>query len=209
MSKHVLLRAFAVFAGIVALFTVGFGSASAATGPGGFTILYASHGDEAHHCTSIGNDGTTEGIICADIVTSSTSGSFPYYSSGQVEAYCQTISSGAVVQCANINEVVGIFDPARHVVLGSRFCGHTDGACPVGRVDESTGSGLSNGDFYWTSDTGCDTNPDSSYVNWSEVLGTGETTIELPHSDKTLALDPGAGANDGDDYSSGHYYVCL
>jgi len=44
--------------------------ASAATGTDGFTILYASQGNIAHHCEVIGSDSYgSEAIVCVDILT--------------------------------------------------------------------------------------------------------------------------------------------
>lgn len=168
--------------------------ASAATGPDGFTILYASQGAVAHKCEVVGTRDQygNEGVVCADLFTSSD-GAGHYFVRGDVETYCQN-SSNVVVECASMESVsqltAGNGVSTRSPILG---CGHALGACPVGRWNTYSD------DFEYSTNSGCASNPDSLNQVWN-IDWMGGTFIELPHSDKTVA--PSA------NWSTGHYYIC-
>jgi hypothetical protein len=175
-------------------------SASAATGPDGFTILDASAGDEAHVCLILGTDDDYhEAIVCVDINTK-VSGDEALIQ-GQVEAYCQD-DNGTVVQCANIMSAGEISSVGGVWKEYAADCGHSLGSCPTGReyayspwMDDGTEAG----------ESGCASNPVEAL--WSIAFG-GDTTIELPGSDDSYTLgnsDPNDGANE----STGHYYICY
>jgi hypothetical protein len=175
-------------------------TASAATGAGGFTILDASAGDQAHVCHILGTDDDYhEAVVCVDINTE-VSGT-QVLVQGQLEAYCQD-DNGTVVQCANImdgGEIAGVGGVWYQYAAD---CGHSLGACPTGReyaYSPWMGDGTEAGE------SGCASN--TSEALWSIAVGVA-TTIELPGSDDSYTLsdtDPNDGANE----STGHYYICY
>jgi hypothetical protein len=191
---------------VVAIGTVT--SASAAALP----ILHSSSsttGQEAHQCQVIGNDGTTQAVVCADILTGvydadSGEGS---YARDQVEAYCQTISTGAVVQCADVLVTYGLNsaanDSAYPDISSDVECGHAYGACSTGR---NVWSNVTY-DYPWSkwTSSNCDSNVNGESSVWSVIYGGNDTIIELPKSDKSVALTTG---NDGGNEISGHYFIC-
>jgi hypothetical protein len=168
--------------------------ANAATGPDGFTILYASQGQGAHKCEVVGTRDQygNEGVVCADLFTSSD-GAGHYFVRGNVETYCQN-SANVVVQCAGMESVswltAGNGVSTHTPVFG---CGHAAGACPVGRWNNYTDG------FEYSTNSGCASNPDSLNQVWNIDWIAG-TFIELPQSDKTVT--PSA------NWSTGHYYIC-
>jgi hypothetical protein len=178
--------------------------ASAATGTDGFTILYADYGDSAHHCTVVGTpvDGY-EAVVCADIITSEVDSS-DYDAYGQIEAYCQT-TKGVMVECAQIYAYNQFYSASGDAFTGGDLiCGHASGACSSGRNEIST---MNEGEIHYTSNSGCSSEPDSDHDVWTEVLA--GTAIELPVSDHKVLVESGSGANDGNSFTSGHYYVCA
>ncbi|HEX3514571.1 MAG TPA: hypothetical protein VHT26_11285 [Trebonia sp.] len=157
-----------------------------------------TEGYTVHSCKVIGSADGYQAVVCSDILTGFADAN-DYYAKGQIEVYCQT-DSGTAVQCANIY-AEGVFADAGGDRLdsGSYACGHAYGACPSSRVV------ISEGQVDYPTNTQCD---DDSYSNvWTVVYG-GNTQIELPKSDDTIELDASNG-NDGINYSSGHYLVCL
>jgi hypothetical protein len=176
-------------------------SASAATGAGGFTILDASAGNEAHVCLILGTDDDYhEAIVCVDIYTRVSGDNAQI--EGRVESYCQD-DNGTVIQCANIMSAGEIASAGGVWTEYAAGCGHSLGACPSGR-EYATSS-------YWMDDgteageSGCASN--TAEAIWSIAFGIS-TTIELPGSDDSYTLsntDP----NDGVNESTGHYYVCY
>jgi hypothetical protein len=168
--------------------------ANAATGPDGFTILYASQGQGAHKCEVVGTRDQygNEGVVCADLFTSSD-GAGHYFVRGNVETYCQN-SANVVVQCAGMESVswltAGNSVSTHTPIFG---CGHAAGACPVGRLNNYTDG------FEYSTNSGCTSNPDSLNQVWNIDWIAG-TFIELPKSDKTVT--PSA------NWSTGHYYIC-
>jgi hypothetical protein len=175
-------------------------TASAATGEGGFTILNASAGNEAHVCTILGTDDDYhEAIVCVDINTK-VSGD-QVLVQGQLEAYCQD-DNGTVVQCANITDGGEISSTGGVWSEYAADCGHSLGPCPTGR-EYAHSSWM--GDGTEAGESGCASN--TSEALWSIAVGVS-TTIELPGSDDSYTLsntDP----NDGSNESTGHYYICY
>ena len=180
-------------------------SANAETGTGGITIVAAGSPDgQIHHCSVVGTpaDGY-QAVICADISTSQTDSSQDYEATGAIEVLCET-TSGVAVRCANI-DIEGVFanGTGNNMDAGWWGCGHSLGACPSGRKIISEGR-INYSGSDWPS---CQNNPNSNFDLWTVVYG-GTTQIELPVSDKYVTLGAGSGANDGSNFSTGHYYVC-
>ena len=181
-------------------------SASADTGTGGVPIVVAgSSGGQIHHCTVVGQpaDGY-QAVICADINTSQTDSARDYEATGAIEVLCET-TSGVTVQCANI-DIEGVFAngvSSTDKDAGWWGCGHSLGDCPTGRKIITEGRINYSGSAY----PACLDNPNSNFDLWTVVYG-GTTQIELPVSDKYVTLGAGSGANDGSNFSTGHYYVC-
>lgn len=165
--------------------------ASAATGTDGFTILYASQGNIAHHCEVIGSDSYgSEAIVCADILTGT--GSTDYWSRAQIEAFCY--KNGVTEQCAQV-DVTGTWanGTGKNYGMGQWVCGHQFGACATGRNNVISGA------LYYSSASGCSSETNSTYDVWT--VATQGTEIELPVSAKWVYL--------GSNYSTGHYWVCA
>ena len=173
----------------------------------GFPILYASTGQEAHECTIIGsaedsNIGeTVQGVVCADIVTSSGSGG--YDALAQIELICQT-TEGATVQCADAITTAELSNASGGVVetSGAWQCGHSYGPCATGRDYVKTINYT-----YADSMSDCTTNPGADTDTWALAVGSGSTEIELPGSDDWVSLSS-ANADDGANQSTGHHYIC-
>jgi hypothetical protein len=173
----------------------------------GLPILYASAGQQAHVCTVIGSaedsniDETVEGVVCADIVTSSGSGG--YSALAQIELICQT-TEGATVQCADAITTAELSDEPGGVVetSGAWQCGHTYGPCATGRNYVKT----INYSYSDTSMSACSANTGAATDTWGLAVGGGDTKIELPGSDDWVSLSS-ANADDGANQSTGHYYI--
>ena len=141
-------------------------TASAATGAGGFTILDASAGNEAHVCHILGTDDDYhEAVVCVDINTK-VSGDEALIQ-GQVEAYCQD-DNGTVVQCANIMSAGEVSSGGGVWSEYAADCGHSLGSCPAGReyaysswMDDGTEAG----------ESGCSSNTAKRKRRWA-----GKTT---------------------------------
>ena len=183
-------------------------SSTGVTDAGGVPILYAGSGKEAHECTIIGSaedssiGSTVQGLVCADIVTSTGSGG-GYMALGQIEIYCQT-PEGATVQCADAVTTAELANASAGVVetSGSWQCGHSYGPCATGRnyvktIDSTYSASLSD----------CSSNVSDNTDTWGIAVGGGSTEIELPGSDDWVSLTS-ANANDGGSQSSGHFYIC-
>jgi hypothetical protein len=174
--------------------------ASADTGAGGFTILDASAGNQAHVCHILGTDDDYhEAIVCVDINTK-VSGE-QVLVQGQVEAYCQD-DNGTVIQCANIMSGGEISGTGGVWSEYAADCGHSLGSCPTGRKD-ATSSWM--GDGTESGESGCASN--TAEALWAIAVGVS-TTIELPGSDDSYTLSNTA-PNDGANESTGHYYICY
>lgn len=91
-----------------------------------------------HSCKSLGNDGITQAIVCADVIDDSAQG--PGWVEIKVEAMCQNLSLTTFYpQCADIS--LGYGADATNQLVGAvdytHWCGHTAGPCPTGRLIES------------------------------------------------------------------------
>jgi hypothetical protein len=187
-----LCKLAAILFAVVGVTVAAITPASAATGTDGFTILYASEGNIAHHCEIIGSDSDgNEGIVCVDILTGT--GSDYYWARAQIEAFCYNNSQP--VQCAQV-DVTGTWANGADADsgIGQSVCGHQWGACSTGR------NYFSGRAIYYTSASGCSSEPNSTYDVWT-VATTPGTQIELPKSAKWVYLPS--------NYSTGHYYVCA
>lgn len=123
-------RAAALAAGALALSlgmfaAAGPASAAAAVSPSAGQIVTPLA--SMHTCEAAGNDGTTQGVFCADIVGYSD-GTFSY----QVEAMCQNLFTHSYPQCADVNYAFE-GDSSVYGLLwsGTAHCGHTAPACPA------------------------------------------------------------------------------
>jgi serine/threonine-protein kinase len=175
----------------------------------GFPILYASAGDQAHVCAVIGSaydsnvSATVEGVVCADILTAGGSGG--YTAQAQLELLCQTTTTDADVQCADVIAQGELSNDAGSVVAstGDYQCGHSSGACATGRNYVKTGTYSYSG----FSMSNCTSNAGAATDTWGLALGGGDTKIELPGSDDWVSLST-SNADDGGNQSTGHNYVC-
>ena len=183
-------------------------SADAATGADGFTIINASHyaNDKTvvHLCRILGTDDDYhEAVLCVDINTMTYDGEA--FAQGEVEALCQD-DNGDPVQCANITVEGEFADGTGTTSTYYAYCGHQHGACPTGRLyDYVSTDWLATGA---EGDGSCGKNADSDANFWSIANGI-YTTIELPGSGDTYTLDADTAANDGNNLSTGHYYICY
>jgi serine/threonine protein kinase len=183
-------------------------SSAPVTDADGLPVLHASADQMAHECVVIGSaydsntGGTVEGVVCADILTSSASGH--YVAQGQLELICQT-TAGADVQCADAIADGELSNEADGVVAstGAYQCGHSYGACSAGRNYVKTGSYSYSG----ISDSDCSSNTSSATDAWALAVGNGSTKIELPGSDDWVSLSS-SNADDGANQSTGHHYIC-
>jgi hypothetical protein len=183
-------------------------SSGTVTDAGGLPVLSASTGQQANQCVVIGSatdssiDATVQGVVCADIITATTSGG--YTAQGQIQAYCQT-PAAVDVQCADViaegelaNEENGVVE-----TTGSYQCGHSYGSCSTGRNYIKTGI------FSYSGFTDSDCSSSTNLITdlWSLAVGNDTTQIELPGSDKWVDLSA-ANENDNPSQSTGHYYIC-
>jgi hypothetical protein len=102
ITRHV--RRAALLAGAVLAASAGILSASAMTAsasvtPPNSTVIF-------HTCTGIGNDGTTRGVLCADLLSFPNGRGTTYF--GRNEVYCQNLRSRGYVRCAGIHETPAI-----------------------------------------------------------------------------------------------------
>jgi serine/threonine protein kinase, bacterial len=178
-------------------------SATTVTDAGGLPVLYADEAQEAHICTVIGSAydgdsgvrGTVQGVVCADILTSSDSGG--YTAQGQLEVLCET-PAGVDVECADAIAQGELDNAAGGVAAytAAYQCGHSYGACATGRNYVKTGSYSYSG----TSVSSCWSNYGSATDAWALAVGGGSTRIELPGSDDWVSLS-------GNE-STVRYYIC-
>jgi hypothetical protein len=176
--------------------------ASADTGSGGFTILYASSHQGAHKCNVIGDDGTYQAVVCSDLVTAENSTQYDVH--GQAEAICQRSKTHVVVPCesVNIDTSLATGNGSVSAAYGPQ-CGG-DVPCPDGRYYVSTPNWVYN---IANSAPACWSNAGSAYLQWDVVWGQGWATfIQTPDGSKYYLAD--APLNDGANESTGHYYIC-
>ena len=85
-----------------------------------------------HACRSLGNDGTTQGVECADLYYGGLNSAGDLIISSVAEGYCQPVSGGAMTQCANIT-VSFDFNTGNGESTSSDpgliLCGHSNGPC--------------------------------------------------------------------------------
>lgn len=170
--------------------------ASATTGVDGFTVLYATRGNIAHHCQVIGGANGYQAVICEDLLTGASDGE--YYVKGQIEAYCQT-NSGAPVKCAAIT-AGGVLGQGANPPQSTGWvnCGAAAGAtqaCPGGRLDVQTVP------YWYSSTTGCDSYPNSNFDVWM-VAEAYDVGINVPGGGQTFFANTKG-------YETGHYYICY
>ncbi|MGD0558478.1 MAG: serine/threonine-protein kinase, partial [Streptosporangiaceae bacterium] len=86
--------------------------------------------DDVHRCEIIGSDGTTEGVICLDLVEDNPSGGTTYYTP-VLTAYCQIISNGVATTCANISGDFTMYNSSGAQETPEEYasCGHAAGSC--------------------------------------------------------------------------------
>ena len=197
----------AVFAVATASMTLLASPVSAA--PATLPTLSAGHGGFAHQCVVAQDDGKYAAVVCADIVTGVSSDT-TYYAAGQVEVYCQTVGNNPVIVGCNAAYAVAAMSSGAGVVgfNGIGSCGadaFAPNACaPGGQRNYFTDNSFS----YSYSDAANCTKLNSKNQVYNVIEGYNGvqsfTRIELP--DFTwVAL---SGGNDGQNQSSGHYFVC-
>ena len=175
--------------------------ASAATGAGGLTILYASSQQQAHQCNVIGGDSSYQAVICSDILT--YEGATDYYAYGRAEAICQTASvPHTEVACNDI----AAYDTleAGDGTHTYKYSGGCTGNCPDARFNVLTRDWVYS--ISHAEGGVCSSNTGSSYDLWNVVWG-GSTDIVTPDG-QAYYLGYNWPANDGVNESSGHYLIC-
>ena len=196
--RNIIATAIAAFGVLLAVAA----PASADTGAGGLTILHASNGDQAHKCNVIGGANREyKAVVCADLVT--YEGATDYYVYARAEAICEVTKTGQVVPCATIEEYTALYTGDGATSLYSNACG--SGYCPNGRLYESTRNWV-----YKIANAGggtCSSSTSSSYQVWGIVQGVGNYTEIVTPDGYPYFLDNG-NANDGENESTGHYFVC-
>jgi hypothetical protein len=140
-----------------------------------------------HACAALGNDGTTQGVECADIFVSGGPGDVDIVP--QSEAICQNLANRSVFpQCANAVITMGLFasGPTQQGNWDTEACGHSDGPCGTPRQ-------IFTGNMFVAFDqvTSCT-------EVWT-VVAAG-SNIELPVSARTVFSSANLG--------SGHAIVC-
>jgi hypothetical protein len=83
--------------------------------------------DDVHHCEIIGSNGTTEGVICLDLLEGNSGGGITWYTPA-LTAYCQTISTGDDLKCANITGHFGMYSATgvQEAPKEYGWCGHSN-----------------------------------------------------------------------------------
>jgi len=157
--------------------------------------------NDVHQCETLGNDGTTAGIICLDIVEDNPSGGTTYYTP-VLTAYCQTMSNDVSVSCANITADFTLYGTGnvQETPEESASCGHAAGACNDVKnyfIDVDTSSWFSVSTAAGNScsseggaGTDCEIWPDA-------ISG---VDIELPHTDKNVTTSAGYSAGEAIGY---------
>jgi hypothetical protein len=167
--------------------------ASATTGPDGFTILYADSGNVVHDCEVLGTDPSGyQAVVCLDINTGANSSG--YWASGSVETMCDHGSAASIVACPYIVSDADFANAAQtYPTTASQSC---SGNCPNGRwiIPIAT--------FDYTG--GHDCTESAGHDVWNVAFS--DLTIGTPGG-SYFDLYPG-GSNDGENYSTGHYWVC-
>ena len=196
MRKHGKLKFLAVLAAALFTFLSVQAPASATTGVDGFTVLYASHGDQAHHCEIAVKAGSYQAVICVDILTEIDAGSHSADGYGRVEVICQT-STGAYAPCKRIVVTGTDGRGGGGIRTFGDSCGDGAGssACPWERfyATENVAEWL-------PASSSCDTQPNSDYDEWT-VITDSNADVVLP-SGQEFTVPIGS-------FSTGHYYICY
>jgi len=178
--------------------------ASADTGSGGFTVLYASSQQGAHQCNVIGDDGTYQAVVCSDLVTAENSTQYDVH--GQAEAICQTSSTPhVIVACGAVDIDTSLATGNGSVTSPTEgSCGGTK-RCPDGRYYVSTPNWVYN---IANSAPACWSNAGSAYMQWDVVWGGSQYDGYIQTPDGRMEYLSLANLNDGVNESTGHYYIC-
>jgi hypothetical protein len=124
----------------------------------------------------------------------------------QAEILCQT-SSGTVVQCAEAFTHGNVWNAATGETSnsGGGACGHANGPCSTGRNYFVLGSET----FPCLTDRNCQSSLSSNiWATYGDFISDDvRTAIELPGSGQWVCLDS-SHANDSENESTGHYYIC-
>jgi hypothetical protein len=153
--------------------------------------------DGIHACRVLGNDGTTQAVECADLYAESDEAGDPGVTivSPMIEGYCQTISTGFLVQCANVDVS---FEAATPQAVSAHFtdvCGHSNGPCDAFGQGDTRNYQL--GGFF-QAPADCH-GPGSGNEFWAVALA--GATIQLPGSDKKVSSNS--------NLASQHAIVCF
>jgi serine/threonine protein kinase len=158
--------------------------------------------DDIHRCEVIGSDGTTEGIICLDLVEDNPGNGTTYYAP-VLTAYCQTISNSVAVQCANITGNFTMYGPGNVQETPEEYawCGHSaSNPCNDVKnyfIDLSTSAWMSvstAAGSYCDSQGGTGTDCEM----WPYAIS--GVDIELPQSDKNVTTGTGYTGTQGIGY---------
>ena len=142
------------------------------------------------HACSVGtlsngttNDGTNEGVFCAD-VSNSTNGSSVIVNMG-AEGICQNAfsSTSEPVRCANVDITFALWTQGEEIAAATMECGHNGTLCSTGRTTASIAISVPL--------TACE-------QVWTVVYA--GSTVELPTT--------GAGVTLGANLGSGHITIC-
>ncbi|MBO0808656.1 MAG: hypothetical protein J2P32_10195 [Actinobacteria bacterium] len=170
----------AASAGVLSASTL---AADASVGPPNSTLL-------SHHCVGLGNDGTTRGVACADLLSVPDGSHTEYF--GRNEVYCQNLRTRAYARCAGITETPAIGGDYFSFVNGIRnddnftFSGGQQecgailhhSACAVG---ETVHVAVENGSFLAPSG-------DPNVVSCSFHGESVRTSVRLPGSLKSVGI---------------------
>lgn len=174
------------------------GPASAATGPYGFTILHADSHQRVDDCEVLGpaQRGYVE-RVCVFIATGTTPRN--YYATAGISAACQTIAGDDVpCQGAYLHGILA----SGLGVSGYQTAWNTCGSMGGGPCSSLYGENLISGTYTFTGGHNC-TNSIGHDV-WAEAFG--DTELISPLGSQRYVWP--SGANDGLNYSTGHYWIC-
>lgn len=84
-----------------------------------------------HACKDLGNDGTTHGVVCADMYAATDSDGVDVDVFPGAEAVCQ--NSGGATQCADVKLTINVdFGDGFQGTKDLEVCGHSNGSCASG-----------------------------------------------------------------------------
>jgi hypothetical protein len=153
--------------------------------------------DGIHACRVLGNDGTTQAVECADVYADSDEAGAPgeAFVSPMIEGYCQTISTGFLVQCANVDIPFELATPKAVSAQFTDVCGHSNGSCDAFGQGDTRNYAMGN---FFQAPAACQ-GPGSQNEFWTVAQAGG--TIELPGSDKKVSSSS--------NLASPHAIVCF